>query len=92
MLLVGNEVNFLHMIPPLQVILGGGGAQRPLVPLLLLGPPFFLLYFSCPPSCQTDDQHLLAHAMALTSQSHGSFLKETSGSGKIYLPNLTYIY
>jgi hypothetical protein len=33
----------------------GWGCQRPLVPLLLLGPPFFVHW---------DDQHLLARAMA----------------------------
>jgi hypothetical protein len=27
------------------------GGQRPLVPLLLLGPPVFQLFVSCPPPC-----------------------------------------
>jgi hypothetical protein len=27
----------------------GGGGKRPYVPLLHLGPPFFWLFFSCPP-------------------------------------------
>jgi hypothetical protein len=29
----------------------GGGGQRPLVPLFLLGPPFFRLFFLGPPPC-----------------------------------------
>jgi hypothetical protein len=34
------------------------------VPLLLLGPPFFRLFFLCPPPVKWDDWHLLACAMA----------------------------
>jgi hypothetical protein len=36
--------------------------QRSLVPLLLLGPTFFPLFFSCP--FNRDDRHLLALAMS----------------------------
>jgi hypothetical protein len=40
---------------------GGGEGQRPLVPLLLLGPPFSPIIIFL---VNRDDRHLLAHAMA----------------------------
>jgi hypothetical protein len=36
----------------------------PLVPFLLVGPPFFPIMFFCPPPVNRDDRQLLAHAMA----------------------------
>jgi hypothetical protein len=38
--------------------------QRPLVPLFLLGPPFFRLFFGGRPPLNQDDRNLLAIAMA----------------------------
>jgi hypothetical protein len=37
---------------------------RPIVPLLLLSPPFFRLFFRVHRPVDRDDWHLLAHAMA----------------------------
>jgi hypothetical protein len=43
----------------------GGGSQRPLVPLLFLGPPFFPSYsFWVHHPVNRDARHILAHAMA----------------------------
>jgi hypothetical protein len=57
---------------PRQVCLFFGGL-RPLVPLFLPGPPFFRLFFSCPPPCQL--LHLLAHAMASDFTTAWQFLQ-----------------
>jgi hypothetical protein len=55
-----------------QIFLRG---QRPFVPLLLLGPPFFpIILFLVHRPVNWDDRHLLAHAMASDVHSHMAVL------------------
>jgi serine/threonine protein kinase len=43
----------------------GGGGQSPLVPLLLLGPPFLIIHFLVHPLVNRDDRQLLARGSGL---------------------------
>jgi hypothetical protein len=62
--LIGSR--FLTTEPGLDVFWGGRRlGQRPLVPLLLLGPQFYQLsFFLVHHPVNRDDRHLRAHAMA----------------------------
>jgi hypothetical protein len=56
-----------------------GGGQRPLVPLLLHGPPFFLMILFLSTTLLTGMTCISLHMRwPLTLQSHGSFLKENN--------------